>query len=106
MLGCEIRQVRVNYDRNYDNYDRFELRRRNYDAPVMTLRRSLGLAVGFMKQCCRVLPQGRSGLQVHNSERARYRRQNKASCARISQADIRARCCSHLEAARDRPGTG
>ena len=92
--------------RNYDIYDRCELRRRNYDAPVMTLRRSLGLAVGFMKQCCRVLPQGRSGVQVHNSERARYRRQNKASRARISQADIRARCCSHLEAARDRPGTG
>ena len=56
-LGCEIRQVRVNYDRNYDNYDRIELRRRNYDAPVTTLWRSLGLAVGFMKQCCRVLPQ-------------------------------------------------
>ena len=49
-LGCEIRQVRVNYDRNYDNYDRCELRRRNYDAPVITLRRSLRLAVGFMKQ--------------------------------------------------------
>jgi hypothetical protein len=36
ILGCVIRQVRVDYDRNYDNYDRCELRRRNYDAPVMT----------------------------------------------------------------------
>ena len=108
-LECEGKGGRSSASRvyvHYDNYDRCELRSRNYDAPVMTLRRSLGLAVGFMKQCCRVLPQGRSGVQVHNSERARHRRQNKASCARISQADIRARCCSHLEAARDRPGTG
>jgi len=31
VLGPELRRAEVDFDRNYDNYDEFELRYRNFD---------------------------------------------------------------------------